>query len=75
MTLGESNSRLSVENYSLVRAAEDVMYLFFRSAPSFTAGFSRKTSPSKLSLKRNKVEKVSGSGLAFEDLQTVGTAD
>ena len=27
--------------------------------------------PSKLSLKKNKVEKVSGSGLTFEDLQTV----
>ena len=26
-------------------------------------------------LKRNKVENVSGSGLAFKDLQTVGTAD
>ena len=43
---------------------------FFRSAPSFTADFYRKTSPSKLSLKENKVEKVSGSGLTFEDLQT-----
>ena len=31
----------------------------------------KKTSPSKLSLKKNKVEKVSGSGLTFEDLQTV----
>ena len=28
MTLVESNSRLSVENYGLVRAAEDVMYFF-----------------------------------------------
>ena len=39
MTLDESNSRLSVENYGLVRAAEDVMYFFFGSAPSFTADF------------------------------------
>ena len=28
LTLDESNSRLSVENYGLVRAAEDVMYFF-----------------------------------------------
>ena len=66
---------MSVENYGLVRAAENVIYVSYRSAPSFTADFKRKTSPSKLSLKKNKVEKVSESGLAFEDLQTVGTAD
>ena len=29
MTLDEGNSRLSVENYGLVRAAEDVMYFFW----------------------------------------------
>ena len=28
----------------------------------------------KISVKKNKVEKLFGSGLAFEDLQTVGTA-
>ena len=27
-----------------------------------------------MSVKKNKVEKLSGSGLAFVDLQTVGTA-
>ena len=62
------------KNYGLVRAADDVTYVF-RSAPSLTADFWRKTSSPKLSLKKNKVERESGSGLTFEDLQTVGTAD
>ena len=74
MTLDESSSRLSVTNYSLVRAAEDVMYLFSIGA-IFYSRLLKKNFPSKLSLKRNKVEKVSGTGLPFEDLQTVGTAD
>ena len=28
LTLDESNSKLSVENYGLIRAAEDVVYVF-----------------------------------------------
>ena len=71
--------RLTLDESYSCPSRPTVLYMYlktwytikYRSAPSFTADFKRKTSPSKLSLKKNKVEKVSGSGLTFEDLQIV----
>ena len=48
---------LSVENYGLVRAAEDMMY-DLQIVAIFYSRLLKKASPPKLSLKKNKVEKV-----------------
>ena len=59
LTLDESNSCPSRTTVLYVQLR--TWCVIYRSAPSFTADFERKTSPSKLSLKKNKVEKISES--------------
>ena len=57
-----------VEKCGLVYAAEDVMYLQ-RHRASLTADVKRKLWQS--AIKKSEVEKISGIGLAFEELKTV----